>query len=52
MVIIKYRVAQKSCYRKKIEYFPYAQTYWADFFIGDRDEFKVFLLDTVLNYDL
>jgi len=27
---------------KKIEYFHYAQTYWADFFIGDRGEFSFF----------
>jgi hypothetical protein len=38
-----YRVAQKSRYRKKIQYLPYGLSKGADFFINDRGMFKLYI---------
>jgi hypothetical protein len=37
-----YRVAQKSVYRKKVEYLPYSSSKQVGFFINDRGMFKVY----------
>ena len=39
----EYRVSQKSLYNKKFEYLPYGSSKRADFFIGDRGMFKVYI---------
>ena len=40
--LVTYRVAQKSVYRKKIEYLPYSSSKQVDFFINDRGMFNVY----------
>ncbi len=38
-----YRVIHKYLYDKKFEYLHYGSSKWADFFINDRDMFKVYI---------
>ncbi len=47
-----YRVAQKSRYRKKIEYLHYGSSKRADFFVNDTDMFKLYVHKDMLRETL